>query len=212
MASLQRWAPGTLLTLGCVFTLFIDRQERVPLAAPLTRLPVEIAGYHGVDAAIGEPERRAAGMDSYLFRTFSADTLVAFTLYVGYYEHQTQGRTIHSPKNCLPGSGWEALQSSETVVSTPSGPMRVNRYLLQNKAQRALVYYWYQGRGRVAASEYQVKWELFRDSALRGRSEEALVRIVIPINRAVDEERANGLAQAVAASLIPAVATVLPAS
>jgi hypothetical protein len=52
------------------------------------------------------------------------------------------------------------------------------------------VYYWYQGRGRVAASEYQVKWELLRDAALRARTEEAMVRIVVPLGAAAKDAAA----------------------
>ena len=89
-------------------------------------------------------------------------------------------------------------------------PVVVNRYLLGNAGERALVYYWYQGRGRVAANEYKVKWDLLRDSALRGRSEEALVRIVVPINARTDLARADSLAEATAGALIPAVYGVLP--
>ena len=65
--------------------------------------------------------------------------LGAFTLYVGYYDRQTQGRTIHSPKNCLPGAGWEPLESAPQQVVTSAGTVTVNRYLLQNGQQRALV-------------------------------------------------------------------------
>jgi EpsI family protein len=131
-------------------------------------------------------------------------------VYVGYYDQQTQGKTIHSPKNCLPGSGWEALNQSTSTLQTSAGTETVNRYLLQNKQQRALVFYWYQGRGRVAANEYRVKWELLRDSALRGRSEEALVRIVVYLNPQTTEAQANAWASRVATDLIPAVSRVLP--
>jgi EpsI family protein len=132
-------------------------------------------------------------------------------VYVGYYDHQTQGKTIHSPKNCLPGSGWEALEAAPFAVTTASGPVTVNQYLLQNKNQQALVFYWYQGRGRVAASEYQVKWELLRDAALRGRSEEALVRVVVFLNDKVTESQAIDQASRVASDLVPAVFRALPA-
>jgi EpsI family protein len=133
-----------------------------------------------------------------------------FSIYVGYYDHQTQGKTIHSPKNCLPGSGWEALAQAERQVPTPGGRETVNRYLLQNGQERALVFYWYQGRGRVAANEYRVKWELLRDAALTGRSEEALVRIVIRLRPDRNEEQAERLATRVAGELIPSVFAVLP--
>jgi EpsI family protein len=84
----------------------------------------------------------------------------------------------------------------------------VNRYLLVNSGRRALVYYWYQGRGRVEADEYRVKLQLLRDSALRGRTEEALVRVVVPVNG--DERDATALATWVAGQLLPAVGRVLP--
>jgi EpsI family protein len=96
------------------------------------------------------------------------------------------------------------------TLATAVGPVRVNRYLLVNKQQRALVYYWYQGRGRVEASEYRVKLQLLRDSALRGRSDEALVRVVVPIRAAGGEAAAGELGAWVSAQLIPRVAEVLP--
>jgi hypothetical protein len=71
------------------------------------------------------------------------------------------------------------------------------------------VYYWYQGRGRVAADEFRVKWDLLRDKALTGRSDEALVRIVVPY--AGNVAPADSLARKVAAVLIPQVESHLPA-
>ena len=95
----------------------------------------------------------------------------------------------------------------------------MNRVLLANKTVRAMVYYWYQGRGRIASSEYGVKWDLLRDAALYGRTEEALVRIVVPVNDPVmgagtiDDaavREADAMAMRVAAELAPAVDRVMP--
>lgn len=210
MANWKPWVPGGMLGVGCLFTLFIDRQSEMPLAAPLSTLPAQMAGFTGIDRIVSDEEQRVAGMTNYSFREFVRDSQVVFTTYVGYYDHQTQGKTIHTPKNCLPGSGWEALQQSEVAVETPQGTERVNRYLLQNGQQRVLVFYWYQGRGRVAANEYRVKWELLRDAAISGRSEEALVRIVVPIRENLSEQQAVELASDVAEVLIPSVYRVLP--
>jgi hypothetical protein len=73
----------------------------------------------------------------------------------------------------------------------------------------------------VEPNEYRVKWNLMRDAALHGRTEEALVRIVVPVvlaesraPEAVREARgrADSIATSVAAQLMPAVARVLPAA
>lgn len=206
-----RWAPPGLLCLGLVLLLSANAQRAIPLRAPLqSSVPVNLAGYVGKDVKISDDERRVAGMDDYLFRIYStpADSMSAYTVYVGYYETQRQGRTIHSPKNCLPGAGWEALTSSTLAIPTAQGTKRVNRYLLQNDKQLALVLYWYQGRGRIEANEYRVKWNLLQDSALRTRSDEALVRIIVPVRGSQDE--AQALAAKVATQLIPAVGKALP--
>jgi EpsI family protein len=158
-------------------------------------------------------------MSDYVMRIFSRDSSDLFSVYVGYYDYQVQGKTIHSPKNCLPGAGWETMQESTAQVVTGGRSYPVKRYLLANGAARAMVYYWYQGRGRVEANEYKVKWDLLRDAALRGRTEEALVRVVVPVappaNGSAEAEaavlaEADRLAVVAAQRMIPAVDRVMP--
>ena len=233
--AMWRWAPAIVLAFGALVTVGLDTQQAMQLRADLSQtLPVELEGFASRDVALSPEEIRGAGVTSYLFREFqrpvaaaatadsvgvsvpdgsasAPDSSVAesFTLYVGYYDSQTQGKTIHSPKNCLPGAGWEALRSRTVMLTTPQGDVRANRYLLQREDQQALVVYWYQGRGRIEANEYIVKANLLRDAALRGRSEEALVRIVVPI--VTDEESAWRIAADAAARFIPSIDRALPA-
>ena len=171
-------------------------------------IPQRFDGYVGRDLGMSDGELRVAGVTNYLMRTYESNEASGFSLYVGYYDWQMSGKTIHSPKNCLPGAGWEVLESKQVTITTAMGSMLVNRYLLQKDDQRALVLYWYQGRGRVRASEYVVKWDLLRDAALRKRSEEALVRVIVPITSS--EEQSFGLAERVAAEVSPALNEALP--
>lgn len=207
------WVPPALMGMGALFTVGVDLQRVLPLREPLaSAIPIEIEGQTGADAQLLDAEREVAGVTSYLLRNYNPTDRTAgalpFSIYVGYYDSQTQGKTIHSPKNCLPGAGWEALAATTADLDTPAGRVRVNRYLLQNKDARALVLYWYQGRGRVASNEYVVKWDLLKDAALKQRSDEALVRIVVPLER--DEEAAFRTAAEAATVLVPAVFKALP--
>jgi EpsI family protein len=86
----------------------------------------------------------------------------------------------------------------------------VNRYIIAREGQEAVVYYWYQGRGRVAASEYRVKWDLLRDAALRARSEEALVRLVLPLTAEQQEAHADALARIAIDTIVPRLFQSLP--
>jgi len=208
------WTPAAVLVAGALLaTAGVRAQRALPLRVPLAQaVPTEIEGLAGHDYRLSEGEAQVAGVTSYLARTYQdSDSTqpAAFSLYVGYYDEQTQGQTIHSPKNCLPGAGWEPLTSQPQRVETPAGTVTVNRYLIQNRQRRALVLYWYQGRGRVAWNEYGVKWDLLRDAALRRRSDEALVRIVVPVSGT--ESEAAALAERVTGLLVPAMFRALPA-
>ena len=218
MAELRRYLPAVVLALGALLLAGRRQQERLTPRAPLASLPQALGAFRGEDMEISAEERRVAGMSEYMLRQYTRDSSATFSVYVGYYAYQLQGRTIHSPKNCLPGAGWQALGTGTESIAVGEDAYPVNRYLLTNGTDRALVYYWYQGRGRVAASELGVKWDLLRDAALRGRSEEALVRIVVPIGASSADgaalgseiEVADRMATDAAALIIPRVADVLP--
>ena len=217
---MARFLPVAVLGLGVLLISGMREQYAMPPVQPMASIPATINGLVGKSIVIDSAERRVAGMTDYVLREYALDSAYLFSTYVGYYDRQVQGKSIHSPKNCLPGAGWE-IMSSERVAISPDRPYsRVNRVLLANKGVQALVYYWYQGRGRVEASEYRVKWELMRDAALYGRTEEALVRIVVPLptGKAVAaESRASAIASAdqqaqrVAIQLEQEVKRVLPA-
>jgi len=210
-------APLGALLAGCALLLQAHAQAAVPLSQSLTSVMASVEGYRAVNIQLGAEERRVAAMTDYVARAYMRDTTVAFTTFVSYYDKQTQGKTIHSPRNCLPGSGWEIVSGGIQTIQVAGRSHRVNRYLLRNGPAAALAYYWYQGRGRVTANEYAVKWNLLRDAALLGHTEEALVRVIIPVPAspasadAPDVMRAaDSLAHRVAARLISEVEDVLP--
>ncbi len=214
------FTPAAILGLGVLLVSGMREQHVMPPTQPLASIPQVLLDYPGQDIVIDTLEQRIAGMSHYIMRDFRRDSLTAFTVYVGYYDRQVQGKTIHSPKNCLPGAGWEILTSKRVALPGAINGGTTNRVILANQGVRALVYYWYQGRGRQESSEYRVKWDLLRDAALYGRTEEALVRIVVPVGRgdagsiALENDpqvkAADALVQRIALQLTPAVDRVLP--
>ena len=211
MTDRRAWAPALVLVSGLLLVLGIRDPNRQALREPLATLPISLGTFGSEDKVLDAAELAANGASSYLLRFFSDSTAGReFSVYVGYYDHQRNGKTIHSPKNCLPGSGWEPLSASIRQVELPGGPVAINRYVMAQGGQRALVYYWYQGRGRVAASEYQVKWELLRDAALKARTEEVMVRIVVPLRAADDDAAADLVAGNTVRALVPELRRVLP--
>ncbi|RMH35333.1 MAG: EpsI family protein [Nitrospirae bacterium] len=103
-------------------------------------------------------------------------------LYVGYYQSQRTGVTYHSPKNCLPGAGWQIIDSRPLTIPVPDGrTITINNVLIQKGLDRQVILYWYHDRGRVIANEYWAKAYLIWDAITRNRTDGALVRISIPV-------------------------------
>jgi len=124
------------------------------------------------------------GVDDYVSRTYvNVSTGQPVNLYVGYYGSQRQGDTIHSPQNCLPGAGWQPVDGGRTSLPLGARTIDVNRYVIEKGLDRQVVFYWYQGRGRVVANEYANKFWLMFDAARLHRSNGALVRVMAPVAR-----------------------------
>lgn len=208
-----RWLPAGLLGLGCAVNIFFfgDRVQPVPLVQSLETIQSEFAGLPSSAIPVSEAEQEAAGMSSFIMRRHAASETdpMAFSVYVGFYESQQQGKSIHSPRNCLPGAGWESVGFYPVTIATADGDAQVSRYHLVKEDQQSIVYYWYQGRGRIAYNEYLVKYDLLRDAILLGRTDEALVRIVVPVVKG-DIAAADSVGVRVARELAPAVSAVLP--
>ena len=127
-------------------------------------------------------------------RPTSASDIVAespVALYVGYYESQRTGDTIHSPQNCLPGAGWLPVRTSRIDLRVPGReePVTVNSLLIQKGLERQVVLYWYQSHGRVVASDYLSKAYLVYDAARHRRSDAAMVRVISPVGPSDTSDR-----------------------
>ncbi len=110
-----------------------------------------------------------------------ADGSVA-TLFVAFFETQRTGKAPHSPKNCLPGSGWVPSHSATRTIQVPgSQPISVNDYVISRGQNQSIVLYWYQSRDRVIASEYSAKIYTVTDAIRYNRSDTALVRVVVNV-------------------------------
>lgn len=189
--------------------------ESVPPHAPLTTLPLDLAGWVGHDLPAWDEEvMNVVGADEYLNRRYLHEAGFA-DLYVGYYRSQRQGDSIHSPQNCLPGAGWQPVASGTAIIPVPAGArsakpgaITVNRYVIQKDLEKQVVLYWFQGRGRVVASEYANRAYLVFDSLRTRRSDGALVRVIAPAMSSVED--ASKSAERFAAAIYPKLSEVIP--
>jgi EpsI family protein len=170
-----------MLTTGALLRT-VSATDLVPEASALAALPLQIADWRGSDLDRLDHETEAVlQADNYLLRRYRRDGAPA-DLFVAYYATQRSGHTIHSPLNCLPGTGWEWVDRSRERVSVgPGRVIEINGNVARKNGEQVLVYYWYQSHGRAVASEYRNKLLLVRDALTLHRSDGALVRVTTPI-------------------------------
>ncbi len=70
------------------------------------------------------------------------------SVFVGYDNRMRRGRSLLSPKNALPGRGWDVVERSS--VSLGSGGPRAERVVAQSVSGLTLSYHWYEGTERLA--------------------------------------------------------------
>lgn len=153
----------------------------VPVHAPLQTFPMQIDDWEGREAPVDARSLEVLALSDYASSVYvrPADGMPV-GLWVAYYESQVQGASVHSPRACLPGGGWQVETIDEYTVPdvrADGSSLRVNRAVISMGDQRQLVYYWFEQRGRNLVNEFAVKWYIFRDGLLMNRSDGALVRL-----------------------------------
>jgi EpsI family protein len=160
------------------------RPEVIPQNKPLAEVPGQLGSWRLYQEGVVEKEiQDVLKADELLTRTYtSSDKRVGAHLFVAYFRSQRTGQAPHSPKNCLPGSGWVPSVSDIVNVDVPGrAPIEANRYVVARGDQKSLVLYWYQSRDRVVASEYKAKAYVIADALRYNRTDTALVRVTVPI-------------------------------
>lgn len=187
--------------------------EIAPRNKPLDLFATDFSGWQMINE--GHIEKETMDMlraDDTLTRSYAKSSYaVPAGFFVAYFRTQRTGQSVHSPKNCLPGSGWEPLQEGliDVPVSVAPRTIRINRYIVSRGENASVVLYWYQTRQRVIASDYSAKLWLVLDSVRYHRSDTALVRVVVPVVNGNDAQ-ATETAVDFVKSMFPLLQSYLP--
>lgn len=211
MRSARYWVVCLLLLAAIVVTMRRGR-EIIPVRDQLAGFPRVIAGWKGVDQVVDPQELSVLQAGDYLSREYDpADGSDPVYLFIAYFPSQKTGATIHSPRHCLPGSGW-SFDSSEykTFKDSHGHPHRVGEYVIQDGSSKAYVIYWYEAHGRSVASEVAAKWYMISDALTMNRSDGSLVRVITPINAQEGQAAARARAERFVSGLWPELPRFLP--
>ena len=187
------------------------RPESTPPGRPLDEFPKTLGPWTMIRQNVVEPEvLDVLKADDIMNRDYALSNGLWANLFVAAFRTQRNGKTPHSPKNCLPGNGYQQVESSIIDIDTGAGAIiPVNRYIVSRGEERALSLYWYQSRDRAVASEYKAKYWVIMDAIRLNRTDTALVRVFVLL-RDGDEDRATRRAVDFVRSFYPTLRTFLP--
>jgi EpsI family protein len=181
-----------ILALQAVASRELSIPERdLPLPA-LHSLPTELgtwksAGENSLESNVAEYLKP----DEYILRDYvNSAAGGSINVFVAYFKSLQNTLGPHSPRVCLPGSGWLVRSSKIERIPIPQRAegIPVNKYILEKGDARIFVIYWYQNDRTVWAEEFQAKLKLLPDLIRYRRSDVSLVRLVTPIRNPSGED------------------------
>jgi EpsI family protein len=178
------------LSLGLLIGAFILIHFRPtdmvrPVPVPLEELPWTISDWQARGSESLDPKAlEILQVSDYLLRRYTDTAGDSLSLFIGLWASQKKGAQIHSPLNCLPGSGWMPKDSVmvEVPLHDPPGKMSVNCLQVEKNSSRQIVFYWYQYQDKAIAGEIPARLQMIKNSLFRNRTDAILIRIVSPLN------------------------------
>ena len=180
---------SVIMGVSFAFLLGSIDQRPVPAHLSLRAFPEELSGWSGTPVPLSKKEQEILNADDFASILFTkAATESSIFFFSAFYQHQTPEKNIHSPKNCLPGSGWAMIDTKVITVPLKNGgkPERINQVVIQKGLSKQVVLYWYQERGRIFPNEYWGRFYLVKDALTLHRTDGALVRISASLEGSVD--------------------------
>ena len=187
-------ALALVVCTAVLISILPNRKELIPDRQAFADYPTSLGEWQGRIGSIDAVTLAVLQLDDYIMADFYRPDTQPVNLYAAYYASQRKGASVHSPRTCIPGGGWEISSLSQHTVAgvvINGQPLRVNRVEIRKGAYRQLVYYWFQQRGRVITNEYLLKWYLFQDSITLGRTDGSLVRLTTPVPEGADIKEAE---------------------
>lgn len=202
-----------LLVAVPIAPLLAQEEFSPPPRQSLTEFPLRLDVWQGVSSPMERQYLDALQLDDYILADYTATDQPPVNLYLAYYLSPKKGRSSHSPRQCIPGGGWEITSLEPVHMDRVSGVrpgQDINRVVIQKGGQKQIVYYWFKQRDRWITSEYWVKFFLFWDSLTRHRADGALVRLSSAVHAGESEAVVDERLQTVAGLVTPLLGQYVP--
>lgn len=198
-----------LLLLAVGVYMSLHRDIKVPMAAPLESFPATLNGWRVAgEYGLSEDIQKVLRATDVLSRSYVDPQGRPVTLYVGYHAGGKESGEIHSPKHCLPGSGWFEVSSVRRQLELPQGKLNLVQAVYRKGEGSEMFLYWFQVRDKSISSEYALKLSEIVNSVLYRRRDASFIRVSVPFEG--DEKRARETGERFITDFLPTLRKFLP--
>jgi EpsI family protein len=178
MISWSRYVVVYVLLVAAAGYMSLHREVPAPLAAPLSSFPATVGPWRMVNQEYFNSALLAVLRPSdYLSRRYKDSSGRTVDLYIGYHDGGQGSGPIHSPKNCLPGSGWFEISSSPLDFVCQGQHVSLTQALYRQGARQELFLYCFMVRDRTFGDEIGLKVAEIANSIKNGQRGASFVRI-----------------------------------
>jgi len=168
------------LLAGMAAYMSFHRDLIVPLARPFGEFPAAHAGWRMAgQSSLSENVIKVLMPTDYLSRRYVAEDGAVVDMYLSFFDGGPDSGGIHSPKHCMPGSGWFEMSSERTALELGGETVKLVRAVYAMGEQRELIYYWFDMRGQTMSDEYSLKLAEITGSMFHSRRDQSFIRISV---------------------------------
>jgi EpsI family protein len=189
--------------------IFTHSDIAVPMNRPFAEFPTQLGGWRMTSQQeFSENVLNVLKPADYLSRQYAAPDGRQVSLYLGYHSGGKDSGSIHSPKHCLPGSGWYEVSTEKTVADAGGTKINLVRSIYQKGESREMFLYWFQVRDKSLDDEYRLKLAEIMNSVTSRRRDSTFVRISVPFE--TDQAKAEVLGRQFIQDFQPVIRKFLP--
>ena len=122
---------SVLMILTMVCLRYMSHVEDIKPNQPFSIFPKQIGEWTGKEEHFDEEIYGILGVDDSFLCNYKTSDGRQVHLYIGFYQSQQEGDLIHSPKHCMPGSGWGITGTSiEELIIPIHNPEKIKLFRL----------------------------------------------------------------------------------
>lgn len=209
MKASTRFVIVYLLLTAVALYLSLHTDIPVPVKRPFSEFPDQVTSWRMLSGS--EFSADVLGVlkpTDYLYRLYTENNGRTVTLYIGYHGGGKGSGGIHSPRHCLPGSGWYEVSSRRRRLGVNGTQINLVQSVYQKGAGKELFLYWFQVRDRTMNEEYSLKMAEIAGSLFQRRRDSSFIRISVPFED--NQQAALELGESFIRDFLPIIREFLP--